>query len=133
MFTYPNQGIRIDPDTRTINTHSEWMKMHHDQFRAWIKNQAQWRIDGKWVLEVKSESEWHTDGQVEMHSRYGDIQIIAEKNKITIKAKTNVDVISESADVTVTAAKNITMKAGTNIEMTAGSHIGLKAPRIDFN
>lgn len=150
IFTHPHQGIRIDPDTRTINTHSEWMKMHHDEWRAWISGEVQWRVNGKYVCEVHGNHETHSDGLFEMHSRKSDVEIEAEKEHIRVLAEktilinartdditiiadaTNVNVIAKQ-DVNVNAGKNINMTAGSNVSIKAGSHIGLKAPRIDLN
>ncbi|MCX7610379.1 MAG: DUF2345 domain-containing protein [Ignavibacterium sp.] len=142
IFTHPHQGIRLDPDTRSINIHSDWLKLHHDQFRAWVDGQVQWRVTGQYVCEVHGNHETHCDGLYEIHSRKGevhiesekrDIRAFAEKN-ITIRARgQNITIVADSQNVNIKAAQNISIKAGTNISIEAGSHIGLKAPRIDLN
>ena len=124
IFTHPHQGIRIDPDTRSVNINSEWMKFHNDEFRAWITGQAQWRIKGNWVCEVKGTHETHSDGLYEIHSRKGDVHIEAEKGHVRIIA---------AKSIRLKAGTDIILEAGGKIRGTAGTHIGLKAPRIDWN
>jgi len=102
IFADGDQGIRIDPKSKTINLLTDTEKHHVKAIKAFVQRDADWHISRNWTIEATN---------------------------VNINTKSNVN-INANGDVIVQAKNTITLKSGK--ELTIDSpHVTIKTDRID--
>ena len=113
-FVGTDQGIRLDPNTKSVNIITDSLKEHLNIYRAWVQNDWQ-AIVKKAIIFKSDESSFNVTAKTDINNTAGkDINSKAEKN------------------FNVQAGGDITMKAGKNINLTAGGIVDIKGGTINI-
>jgi len=118
MFVQGDQGVRIDPVTRTVNIIADGLKEHLNYFRSYIMEDAEWWA--KKALYFKSEeSTFKIDSYSDM-----TFTITGPPADMTFKS---------TRDINFNADRNITMNAKGEIHINATGKVYLVGKEIHEN
>lgn len=138
-FVATNQGIRIDPHSKTVNIIANGQKEHLGYFRAWIDVDAEWYANSHYLFK-SMDSSFNVDVKTDInHTCERDRNSKIGKNE-TIKIGINQDEEIGNNQSTkiggnqkITIAGNLDITVGGNINMTASGNIRLKGSNIYHN
>lgn len=118
IFVQGDQGIRVDPISRTINMITDGLKEHLNYFRAFIEEDAQWWV--KRAIYFKSEeSTFSVDS-------YSNMNFKTTGPNADINFKT-------TRDMNISADRNLNVNVKGDIRLTASGKIFLTGREIHEN
>lgn len=114
MFVGTDQGIRIDPYSKTINEIVDGLKWHIGYFNGWVERDAKWYANGEILF--KSES-----SAINLNAK-SDVTIVSGKNitikcdgKLTLSSQDGVNIDTKGAFELNGNAFNLTSKGGVTL------------------
>lgn len=114
MFVGTDQGIRIDPYSKTINEIVDGLKWHVGYFKGWVEQDAK----------------WYANGEILFKSEQSSINLDAKSN-ISAKAGQNVT-ITAGQDVTISCSGTLTLSAGAGVNINTQGGFNLNGSAFDL-
>ena len=116
-FVGTDQGMRIDPQTKTINMITNGMKEHLGYFRAWIDVDAEWYANSHFLFK-SMDSSFNVDAKTDINQKCG-------KNKNTDVGNNHTEKIANNQSIDV--GNNQSVKVGGNLDIQVAGTINIKA------
>lgn len=122
IWTGSDQGIRIDPNTKSIMLYSNRTDIRSNDRNEWIDNNYTTTVRNKWQVIA-----------------FGDVDIKSEKNinleaaKGTVNLKCKTFSINTEEDINITAGRNTNVRSSSYTGITSEKEITIKSKEnIDF-
>lgn len=139
IFVGTDQGIRVDPHSKTVNIIANGQKEHLGYFRAWIDVDAEWYANSHFLFKSK-DSSFNVDVKTDItHTCEKDrISKIGKNESIKIGLNQDEEIGNNQntkigGNQTIKIAGNLEIIVGGNIDMTASGDIRLKGSNIYHN
>lgn len=139
MFVGTDQGIRVDPQSKTINMITNGLKEHLGYFRAWIDADAEWYANSRFYFQ-SVESSFNVDAKTDINfncERHKNEQVgINETNKIGNNLSVEIG-NNESRSVgnnqVLEIGGNLDIRVAGEIRITSGGNTTMRASEIYMN
>lgn len=124
-FVGTDQGIRIDPYTKTVNIIADGQKEHLGYFRAWINVDAEWYANSHFLFKSVYSS-FNVDAKTDINQK-------CQRHKNTDVGINHTEKIGNNQSITVgnneniTVGNNETIKIGGNLDIVVGGTVNIKA------
>jgi len=111
IYVATNQGIRVDPKTRSIVIMTDTTKIRTFDYRSWVGNHA--------VTRVRKNHEIYAGSQIIMDSDKDQIQTIGKNWTVKVVGNANLDI---QGDMNIGIGKNFNVKAGGHMNFDAQTY-----------
>ena len=124
VFSNTDNGIRINPNAKTIDMFTQSVKHHTTFIRSFVKRDEVHHVGATWTINATT-ARINTKGNTQIRA---DRNVSVEGRNVNVKASSRATVEGANVDVKARTRANI---HASRIEIKAGSRADIEAPTVN--